>query len=73
MTPGIAIALLPFLILFGAPILLLLLIALKRSYSAVGGVSLLILVGAFVSIFPASRAAPFSSDSWLPRGSSSDS
>jgi NADH-quinone oxidoreductase subunit N len=58
MTPGIAIALLPFLILFGAPILLLLLIALKRSYSAVGGVSLLILVGAFVSIFPASRAAP---------------
>ncbi len=48
--------LLPLLILFGAPIVLLGLIALKRSFGLAGWASAILLAAALVSIVPAARA-----------------
>ena len=49
--------LLPFLILFGAPIFLLALIALKRSFGLTGWASAFLLAAALISIAPAAKAS----------------
>jgi NADH-quinone oxidoreductase subunit N len=51
-----AIPLLPFLILFGAPVVLLGLIAVRRSFGLTGGASIVLLACALASIVPAARA-----------------
>ncbi len=51
------IALLPLLILFAAPIILLVLIALKRSFGLTGWASIILLSAGLVSVFPAARAS----------------
>src|SRR5512135_3350346 len=51
------IALLPLLILFAAPIILLVLIALKRSFGLTGWTSVVLLAAGLVSVFPAARAS----------------
>jgi NADH-quinone oxidoreductase subunit N len=58
MTHSMFLAALPFVIVFGSPLVLLGVIAVKRSYRLTGGLSLAFMAAAFVSIFPAASGAP---------------
>ncbi len=57
MTIETLLPMLPFLILFVSPLVLVAAIAVKRSYRLTVGLSLVLLAAAFISIFPAARGA----------------
>ncbi len=58
MTRDPLVTMLPFIILFASPLILLGVIALKRSYRVTVVLSLILLAAAFVSIFPSSAEVP---------------
>jgi NADH-quinone oxidoreductase subunit N len=58
MTRDLLLTTLPFIIVFASPLVLLAVIAVKRSYRLTVGLSIVLLAAALISIFPASSGAP---------------